>query len=87
MVVTLGVDPTENPVQVVQLSPVEQFDLLLELELQRLQAGNVDPGAGVLQLPHPPPVQAVLLSAFDILFHRPANLLQLPDIQQAAGLH
>ena len=59
--------------------------MLLELDFQSVQAGDVHPGAGVLQLFHPGPGERIFLAVLDVLFHGPPELRQFVAVQELPG--
>ena len=76
-----GVGLPGGPVYVVKLIGIEELCLLLELDFEGIQPGDVDPGAGVLQLFHPGPCEGVFLTVLDVVLNRPAKLRQLITVK------
>ena len=81
-----GVGLPGGPVYVVKLIGIEELCLLLELDFEGIQPGDVDPGAGVLQLFHPGPGEGVFLAVLDVFLHGPAKLRQLITVEQPLGI-
>ena len=81
-----GVGLPGGPVYVVKLVGIEELRLLLELDFEGVQPGDVDPGAGVLQLFHPGPGEGVFLTMLDVVLNCPAKLRQLITVEQPLGV-
>ena len=69
-------------INVVQLVGIKHLSLLLDLQLESIQTGDVHPGAGVFKLFHPGTIKSVLLAMGYVFAHRPVKLCQLIRIEE-----
>ena len=86
MVIRVGIGFLEVFVQHIDLVPIEGFQVLLHLNLQRIQPGNMDPVRRIAQLFRPFAADVIFFAVFDVIFHGPLELLQLFRCQPFAGL-